>query len=103
MKALESRKQLLTAESDLNRAHLMADWQSMGDELHALTHRAKTMGSLAAAAALLISAFSVVRRNKPAPAVQKTPWWQAILKGVGSLGLFWSKFRSQPHKVEIAD
>jgi hypothetical protein len=103
MKDLESRKQLLIAESELNRAHLIADWQSMGDEVHALTNRAKTMGSLASAAALLISVLSTFRRNKPAPATQKTPWLQAILKGAGVIGLFWSKFRPQPHKKEITD
>ena len=103
MKGLESRKQLLIAESELNRAHLIADWQTMGSEVHALTNRAKTMGSLASAATLLISALSAFRRNKPAPAPQKTPWLQAVLKGAGLIGLFWSKFRPHHHKKEITD
>jgi len=103
MNALESRKQLLIAESELNRAHLISDWESLAVEVHALTKRAKTMGSLASAATLLISALSAFRRNQPAPAAPKTPWLQAVLKGAGLVGLFWSKFRPQHHKKEISD
>jgi hypothetical protein len=103
MKALESRKQLLIAESELNRAHLISDWESLAVEVHALTHRAKTMGSLASAATLLISALSSFRRNKRAPAAQKTPWLQAVVKGAGLIGLFWSNFRPQHHKKEVTD
>jgi hypothetical protein len=103
MNDLESRKQLLIAESELNRAHLISDWESLAGEFHALTNRAKTMGSLASAATLLISALSSFRRNKPAPAVPKTPWLQAVLKGAGMIGLFWSKFRPQHHKKEVTD
>jgi hypothetical protein len=103
MNALESRKQLLIAESELNRAHLISDFESLAGEVHALTNRAKTMGSLASAATLLISALSAFRRNKPAPAAQKTPWLQAVLKGAGLIGLFWSRFRPQPHKKAVTD
>ena len=103
MNDLESRKQLLIAESELNRAHLISDWESLAGEMRALTNRAKTMGSLASAATLLISALSAFRRNKPAPAAPKTPWLQAVLKGAGLIGLFWSKFRPHHHKKEITD
>jgi hypothetical protein len=103
MNALESRKQLLIAESELNRAHLISDYESLAGEIHALTNRAKTMGSLASAATLLISALSAFRRNKPAPTPQKTPWLQAVLKGAGLIGLFWSKFRPHHHKKETTD
>jgi len=103
MKSLESRKQLLIAESELNRAHLISDWENLAGEVHALTNRAKTMGSLASAATLLISALASFRRHKLAPAAQKTPWLQAVLKGAGLIGLFWSKFRPHHHKKETTD
>ncbi|HWY32235.1 MAG TPA: hypothetical protein VNX46_15850, partial [Candidatus Acidoferrum sp.] len=94
MKALESRKQLLIAESELNRAHLISDWENLAGEVHALTHRAKTVGCLASAAVALVSALSFFRRHKSAPTAPKTPWWQTILKGAGWMGSFWSQVRS---------
>ena len=103
MKPLESRKQLLIAESELNRAHLISDWENLAGEVHALTHRAKTVGRLASAAVALVSAVSFLRRHKSAPTAEKTPWWQTILKGAGWLGTFWSQVRSHHHKNEMAD
>ena len=41
MKQLDSRKQLLIAESELNRAQLVQEWQTMTDEVHSLTRRAR--------------------------------------------------------------
>jgi hypothetical protein len=103
MKALESRKQLLIAESELNRAHLISDWKNLAGEVHTLTHRAKTVGYVASATVALVSALSFFRRHQSASTAQKTPWWQTILKGAGWLGTFWSQVRSHHHKNEMAD
>jgi len=96
MKALESRKQLLIAESELNRAHLLQEWQMMAGEAHALGRQAKTMGSLAAAAGLLVAGISACRRNKSAPTTDKSSWWRNILQYAGEASLIWSAFRSRP-------
>ena len=39
MNALESRKQLLIAESELNRTHLVREWQTMAGDVHELAER----------------------------------------------------------------
>jgi len=95
MNSLESRKQLLVAESELNRAHLAQDWQMLADEIHGLTHKAKTIGGLASAATLLASLL-FLRRKKTAPTAGKSPWWQTTLKSVGLVSSLWQLFRNRP-------
>ena len=65
---LESRKQLLLAESELNRAQLVVDLAALAADVGALTDRAKTLGSLASSAAMLVAGLAAFRRGKPADA-----------------------------------
>ena len=57
---LASRKQLLIAESELNRAQLAEDWQAVAGEISSLTARAKSFGTLASAAAVLVTSLIAV-------------------------------------------
>jgi len=100
MNALQARKQLLIAESELNRAHLMEEWRAMADDVRVLARQAKTIGSLAAAAGLLAAGLSSFRRNQAASAEEKTPWWRTILKYAGVATSIWSAFRSQTPRKE---
>jgi hypothetical protein len=100
MNALESRKKLLIAESELNRAQLVQEWQAMADEVHSLTSQARTLSSLASAAASLVTGLTSCRRKASAPAAEKPSWWQTILKGAGVVSSFWSEFRSQRREQE---
>src|SRR5208337_3744941 len=50
---LESRKRLLIAESELNRAQLSEEWQTMRHGARDLARRAKTIAAWASSAALL--------------------------------------------------
>ena len=93
---LESRKQLLIAESELNRAQLVQEWQAMGDGVRSVADRARTISSLASAAASLIAGLASFRRGKSAPADGKPSWWQTLRKGAPLAGLLWSKFRPRP-------
>jgi hypothetical protein len=95
MNSLQSRKQLLIAESELNRAQLTEDWHMMAGEVHALNQKAKTIGGLASVATLLASLF-FLRRKKSAPTAETTPWWQAVLKGTGLVASLWQMFRTPP-------
>jgi len=97
IKALETRKQLLIAESDLNRAQLLQAWQAMAGEVHALARHAKTISAVASAAGLLVAGVSSFRRQKPAAAAEKTSWWRTILEGAGLATSIWSAFRSKDH------
>jgi hypothetical protein len=90
---LASRKKRLVAESELNRAQLVQEWQTMADEVHALTSQARTISSFASAAATLVAALVSFRHKKSAPADEKPSWLKTILKGAGLIYNFWSAFR----------
>jgi len=100
MKALESRKQLLIAESELNRAQLACDWRIMADEVHALSNRAKTIGIVASVAAVLLSGIPSLRRKSSPAGTAKSGWWQTLLKVAGLAASLWSEIRSQDHRRE---
>jgi hypothetical protein len=94
MNPLESRKKLLLAESELNRAQLAQEWHTLAGEVHALTESAKTIGFIASAAASLVAGISVFGQNQSAPAAKKTSWLQTVLQGVGVVSKIWEIFRS---------
>ena len=96
MNPLESRKQLLIAESELNRAQLVQEWQAMADGVRSVADRASTISSLVSTAAALIAGLASFRRTRSAPADEKPSWWQTLLKGAPLAGFLWSKFRPQP-------
>jgi hypothetical protein len=92
---LESRKRLLIAESELNRAQLVQEWQTMADGVRSVADEASTISSLALAAASLIAGLASFRRTRSAPADEKPSWWQTLLKGAQWAGSLWSEFRPQ--------
>jgi hypothetical protein len=94
MNPLESRKQLLIAESELNRAELLRDWQTMADDVHALARKAGIIGSWVSIAASLVAGLAFFRRKKSAPTAEKPSWLQTILKGGGLISTLWQAFRS---------
>jgi hypothetical protein len=96
MNALESRKQLLIAESELNRAQLAQEWRTMADSVHSIASHAKTVSSLVLSGASLISGLLALRRIKSASAGKKRPWWQALLKGAQWVGSLWLESRPRP-------
>ncbi len=93
---LESRKRLLIAESELNRAHLVLEWQVIGDGVRSLADRAGTVRSVVSAAASLMAGLASFRRRRSAPADGKFSWWQTLLKGVELAGSLWPKIRPRP-------
>jgi hypothetical protein len=98
MNPLPSRKKMLVAESELNRAQLVQDWQTIANDIHALTQQARTIGSVASGAMALISGLSWFSRKKSPPAAEKPSWLQTILKGAQVAGSLWSQFRSPARK-----
>ena len=96
MNPLTSRKKLLIAESELNRAQLVQDWQNIEDEVHALTNQARTITSFATAAVSLVAGLVSFRRKNATPADKKPSWLKKILNGAQFAGALWSEFRSPP-------
>jgi hypothetical protein len=90
---LQSRKQPLLAESELNRAQMMQDMAALTSEVRKLSGRAKSFGSIASSAAVLVSGLSAFRRGKTADADAKPSWVRTILKGAGLVSNLWLAFR----------
>ena len=95
MSPLASRKKLLVAESELNRAQLVQDWQTMADEVHALAGRAKTLRSIVFSTASLVAGLAAFRRHKAASAAEKHSWLQTIIKSAGLVSTIWQTLRPQ--------
>jgi len=97
---LESRKQLLIAESELNRAQLVGDMAALTAGVHTLTDRAKSFRSIASSAAMLVAGLAAFRRTRSAPADAKPSWLQTIVQGAGLISTLWLAFRSQGRNQE---
>ncbi len=91
---LEARKRLLVAESDLNRAQLAGEWGALTAGVRTLTDRAKSFGSIASAAAVLVAGLAAFRRGQGADADVKPSWGQTLLKGAGLISTLWLAFRA---------
>jgi hypothetical protein len=89
------RKELLIAESELNRAQLAGDMAALTAEVRTLTDRAKSFGSIASSAAVLVAALAAFKRGKPVDADAKPSWLKTILKGAGLISTLWLAFRSK--------
>lgn len=95
MNPLESRKQLLIAESELNRTQLVGDMAALTADVRTLTERAKSFRSIASTAAVLVAGLAAFRRGKPVDANAKPSWRQSILKGAGLISTLWLALRSR--------
>jgi hypothetical protein len=95
MTPLESRKQLLLAESELNRAGLGEDMAELTADVRALAARARSFRSIATTVAVLVAGVAALRRKRSVEAEPKPFWLQTILKGGGLVSTLWSAFRSR--------
>ena len=95
MTPLESRKLLLIAESEFNRALLMKEWQTIAGEGRNFATRVKSFGSLASAAALLVEGVSAFRLAKATTDDLNTSRLHTLLKGVHLASLIWLAFRAK--------
>jgi hypothetical protein len=86
---LTSRKQLLIAESELNRAQMQEEWHAMTGRVRSLADRAKSFGSIASSAAVLVAGLTAFRRGKSVDADAKPSWVQTVLKGAGLVSTGW--------------
>jgi hypothetical protein len=92
---LALRKELLIAESEINRVQLLEEWRGMTVGLHSVTERVKSAGSIASAAAMLVAAVSAFRQGKSESNGSKTSWFQTALKGAELAGSVWQAFRAR--------
>lgn len=93
--SLESRKQLLLLESELNRVQLLEDLNGLRNEIKRLKNRMSGIGSLASTAAAFFSLFSIFRRTlgEHENQTDKPPWISRLLKGIETGATLWSALR----------
>jgi hypothetical protein len=91
---LQAHKQLLVAESELNREQLQEELSTIRESVGQTVSRLKTVGSLASVATLLVAGVSAFR-HKSDGSETKTSWVGTILKGAQLAGSLWLGFRSR--------
>jgi predicted membrane metal-binding protein len=98
MSQIASRKKMLIAESELNRALLAQDLQIMTGEVHVITRKVRAFSSLASAGLVLLGAFRLFRRKPRKPKAENTSWLKTILKTAGVASTLWSAFQGSKAK-----
>ncbi len=97
--SLESRKQLLLVESELNRAQLLNELRDLKIELHQLKAQALAIGSIVSSAAKLARTFSTIgnfftpRDNHEGG---RSSWVSTLLNGARMGASIWGALRSHP-------
>ncbi len=95
MSPLESRKQLLIAESELNRVHMMDDLVRLTTNARVLFERACSLGSIASPAAAIVAGLAAFQRPKTEEGGRSSTWLPGIIKGVGLVSTLWLAIRSR--------
>jgi hypothetical protein len=90
---LESRKRLLIAESELNRAQMVQDVSALKSDVHALVDHVTSFGSIASTVAGLVSGVAAFRGEIPANGDGKSHWLRRLIKGAGLVSTLWRAFR----------
>ena len=91
------RKELLIAESELNRAQLLEEWQPMIETVRIFRGRLKSVSELASTVALLVAAVSAFRRERAAAKRAKSSWLDLVLKGARVAVSLWPVLRPSDH------
>jgi hypothetical protein len=103
---LEARKQLLLAESELNRAQLVEDFAALTADIQTLKDRAKSLGSVVSSAAVLVAGLVAFRGRKPVETPIDTKgklhWLRTILKGASLISTFWLAYHAQDREQKDA-
>jgi hypothetical protein len=96
MTALEARKQLLIAESEINRRQFREEWRMMAGGVRSLAGRAKTAGSVASAAAMLVAGIVSFKRARKRAVAGRPSWLRTLIRTALLARSIWSKLRERP-------
>jgi uncharacterized membrane-anchored protein len=100
MNRLASRKQLLLAESELNRAHMVVDMAGMAEGARALSARAKSFGLIVSSVATLVAGVAAYQRRKVEAARTKSSWPRKFMAAAGLVSTIWLALRSQDENLD---
>jgi hypothetical protein len=91
---LESRKQLLLAESEANRMQLSEEWRSLQGAVSGLAHQARSGITLASGASLLVAGWAAFRRFRRARHPHPS-WISTLINGARTGASLWLAHRSR--------
>jgi hypothetical protein len=94
---LESRKQLLLVESELNRAQLVNELRDLNKELQHLRGQVQAVGTLVSSAAKVAATFSAIGgafTHRDAGENGKSYWLSTLLNGARIGASIWGALRS---------
>lgn len=94
---LESRKQLLLVESELNRAQLLNELRDFKNEIHQLQDQVQAVASMASSAAKLADTFSAIGSaftHHDAGEKKKSSWISTLWNGARTGASIWSAMQS---------
>ena len=94
---LESRRQLLVLESELNRARLLNEVREVKNEVRHLRSQVHAMGSLVSSAAELASTFAAVGNAFTARSENdngRSSWISTLIQGIKVGASVWGTVRS---------
>lgn len=83
------RKELLVAESELNRAQLSQEWHTMVEGIRGIGHHANTLETWISSAAWLTAGFKACQSSGSSPATEKPSWLGRIVRGASLVLRFW--------------
>ena len=95
---LETRKRLLIAESEINRAQLLEDGEIVMSGIRHATQKAKSFRSLASVTGLLATSLIALRRKPADSAGEKHSWIRTAIKGAKTILPLWLAFRRRLRK-----
>ena len=95
MNSIKLRKHILVAESELNRAQLTEDWQTMAEGVHGLANRARFFVNMASSVKSLVAGLAGFTKRQPAPAAAKSSWFQKLISGAQLASTICLAFRAR--------
>jgi hypothetical protein len=89
---LTLRKELLIAESEINRVQLIDEWRDLTDWPRAVGAQMWSVSSLVSAAVQFVSRLGASRRPADSQNGAKPSWFQTALNGARLVSSAWSQF-----------
>lgn len=77
----------------MNRAQLLIELSALRAGASKLSERAKSLGSIASSAALLVTGLALFLRGRTTRQEPKRSWPQTIIKGAGLISTLWFALR----------
>ncbi len=94
---LETRKQLLLIESELNRVQLVNELRDLKTEINHVREQFHAIGSLASSATKLATTFSAIGdafTHRDSDKKEKSSWFSTLFNGLKTGAAIWGTLKS---------